>query len=74
MNMRRAREQIAGIRERIAAGTFSFADEFPNFRDLKYVLDSGSRKTCGEVFDAFLAHCESRRVKKEVVAVFRTRV
>jgi integrase len=69
MNMRRAREQIAGIRERIAAGTFSFADEFPNFRDLKYVLDSGSRKTCGEVFDAFLAHCESRRVKNDLAPI-----
>jgi hypothetical protein len=38
--MGRAREQIAGIRERIATGTFSFADDFPNFRDLKSVPDS----------------------------------
>jgi hypothetical protein len=69
INLRRAREQIAGIRERIATGTFSFADEFPNFRDLKSVPDSGSRKTCGQVFDEFLAHCESRRGKHDLAPI-----
>lgn len=28
-NLRRAREQLVGIRARISAGTFSFAEEFP---------------------------------------------
>jgi integrase len=68
-NMRRAREQVAGIRKRIATGTFSFADEFPNFRDLKSVPGYGSRRTCGQVFDAFLAHCDSRRVKNDLAPI-----
>src|SRR6266478_143278 len=59
-NLRRARQRLAIIKERIAAGTFSFADEFPDFRDLKGVPGAGSSRTCGQVFDAFLAHCESR--------------
>jgi hypothetical protein len=53
-NLRPAREQLAGIKERIAAGSFSFADEFPDFRDLGPVPDDGSPRTCGHVFDAFL--------------------
>ncbi len=69
MNIRRAREQIAGIRERIVAGSFSFADEFPNFRDLKSVPGYGLRRTCGQVFDAFLAHCDSRRVKDDLAPI-----
>jgi integrase len=69
INMRRAREQLAGIKERIFAGTFSFADEFPNFRDLKSIPNSGSRRTCGHVFDAFLAHCESRMAKDDMAPI-----
>jgi integrase len=69
LNLRRAREQLAGIKERIAIGTFAFADEFPNFRDLKSVADSGSRRTCGHVFDAFLAHCESRMAKDDMAPI-----
>jgi Arm DNA-binding domain len=41
-NLRRAREQLAAIKERIRAGTFSFAEEFPNFRNLNEVLNEGS--------------------------------
>jgi len=69
LNLRRAREQLAGIKERIAIGTFAFADEFPNFRDLKTVADSGSRRTCGHVFDAFPAHCESRMAKDDMAPI-----
>jgi integrase len=69
LNLRRAREQLAGIKERIATGTFSFADEFPNFRDLKSVPDSGSRRTCSHVFDAFLAHCESRVAQNDMAPI-----
>jgi Arm DNA-binding domain len=65
LNLRRAREQLAGIKERM----FAFADEFPNFRDLKSVPDSGSRRTCSHVFDAFLAHCESRVTKDDMAPI-----
>ena len=40
-NLRRARERLGHIKERIAAGTFSFVDEFPNFRDLDCVPSIG---------------------------------
>ena len=49
-NLRRAREQLAGIKARIDSGTFSFVDEFPHFRDLASVPDSGQSRTCDDVF------------------------
>lgn len=30
-NLRRARVQLQGIKERIEAGTFKFSEEFPNY-------------------------------------------
>jgi len=33
-NLRRAREHLKAIKERIRLGTFSFVEEFPDFRDL----------------------------------------
>jgi integrase len=68
-NLRRAREQLSRIKARIEAGTFSFADEFPGFRDLQRVPDAGSPRTCGQVFDAFLKHCESRLAKNDMAAI-----
>jgi site-specific recombinase XerD len=68
-NLRRARQRLAIIKERIAAGTFSFADEFPDFRDLEGVPGAGSSRTCSQVFDAFLAHCESRTVKNDMARI-----
>jgi hypothetical protein len=35
VNLCRARKQLVGTKERIGAGTFSFANMFPDFRDLK---------------------------------------
>jgi hypothetical protein len=65
-NLRRAREYLVGIRERIAAGTFSFAEEFPDFLHLNKVPDEGCPRTCAHVFDAFLGHCEARVVKDDM--------
>ncbi len=45
INLRRARQQLAWIEARIVAGTFSFADEFPDSRDLQDVPDAGSPGT-----------------------------
>jgi integrase len=69
--LRRALQQLEGIRERIANGTFSFADEFPDFRFVQKV-DSSARagaRTCNEVFDDFLQHCESRMAKNDLAFV-----
>jgi integrase len=68
-NLRRAREQLARIKERITAGTFAFAEEFPDFRNLKDLPHEGAPRTCAQVFDAFLAHCESRVTKNDMATV-----
>jgi len=68
-NLRRAHQRLAGIKGRIASGTFSFADEFPDFRDLNRVRAAGSPSTCGQLFNAFLAHCESRLAKNDLAPI-----
>ncbi len=59
-NLRTARERLAGIRQRIRAGTFFFDQEFPEYRFLGRVIDPSQVRTCDQVFDQFIAHCESR--------------
>jgi integrase len=71
-NLRRACEHLVGIKERIAAGTFSFAEEFPDFLHLDKVPDEGCPRTCADVFDAFLAHCEARVAKSDLATVTLT--
>ena len=71
-NLRRAREHLVGIKERIGAGTFSFAEEFPDFLHLNKVPDEGCPRTCAHVFDTFLAHCESRVAKDDMATVTLT--
>jgi Arm DNA-binding domain len=48
LNLRRARESLARIKARIAARTFSFADEFPDYRHLRKVVDSSEIRTCNQ--------------------------
>ncbi len=69
-NMRRARKQLQDIETRIQDGTFNFAEEFPDYR---YVDDLPEEKakqiakrTCNQVFDAFLRHCEMRVSSKDM--------
>jgi integrase len=59
-NLNAARERLAGIRQRIRAGTFHFDEEFPAYRFLGRVIDPSQVQTCDKVFDQFIAHCESR--------------
>jgi len=66
LNLRRARETLRRIKSGIAAGTFSFADEFPDYRFLRKVVDSNELRTCNRVFDEFLAHCDARRAKHDL--------
>jgi integrase len=68
-NLRRAREYLVGIKERIATDTFSFAEEYPDFLHLNKVPDEGCPRTCTHVFDVFLAHCESRVAKNDMATV-----
>ena len=68
-NLRWARQHLDGIKRRIASGTFSFAEEFPDFRHLRKVPDQGSPKTCAQIFDAFLAHCTSRVTRHDMASI-----
>jgi integrase len=65
-NLRRARERLAAIKERIRLGTFSFIEEFPDFRDWQKVRQQSPFRTCNQVFDQYLAHCESRLAKNDL--------
>jgi integrase len=62
-NLRRARELLIRIKARIAAGTFIFTEEFPQFRGRKTLRLPFSARTCSDVFDAFLLH-EAARVRR----------
>ena len=65
-NLRRARKQLEEIKARIANGTFCFAEEFPDYRDLDEVVGAGKRRTCNDVFDEFIKRCESRMEKNDL--------
>ena len=68
-NLRRAREHLAAIKERIAAGSFHFDEEFPNYRRLAAVMSVPGQRTCGHVFDEFLNHCASLQQKGGMEAI-----
>ena len=59
-NLRAARERLADIRQRIRTGTFFFEHEFPPYRFLGRLIDPSQVRTCDQVFDQCIAHCESR--------------
>ena len=63
-NLRRACRQLQDIRDRIANGTFRFTEDFPDYRFSASVEQTKreitKKQTCGQVFDAFLTHCEMR--------------
>ena len=65
-NLRRAREHLKVIQQRIRLGSFWFVEEFPDFCDLNKVFHSSPYRTCNQVFDEYLAHCESRRAKNDL--------
>jgi integrase len=67
-NLRRARNQLLEIKQRIAAGTFIFSEEFPDYRFIANVV-AQKRRTCDQVFDDFLLACDSRVSKKDLAYV-----
>jgi integrase len=68
-NLKRARKQLGEIKQRIAAGSFVFAEEFPDYRFMRNVTTAHKRRTCDQVFDEFLLACDSRVVKKDLAFV-----
>jgi len=67
-NLRRARERLEDIKRQIAQGTFSFAEEFPDFRFLHRVGGTARIRTCNDLFDEFLAHCDARLRRHDLAA------
>lgn len=65
-NLRLAGEHLKAIKERIRLGTFSFMEEFPDFRDWQKVVRHAVYRTCNQVFDQYLAHCESRLARNDL--------
>ena len=68
-NLRRAREHLVGIKARIAAGRFSFAEEFPDYVHIGRVPRAGSPRTCNQVFEDFLMYCAARVARHDMAAV-----
>jgi integrase len=58
-NLRRARERLEEIKHQIRLGTFSFEEEFPDYRLLRRLDGTSSARLCGDVLDAYLAHCQA---------------
>ena len=67
-NLRRARERLDEIKRQIRAGTFSFAEEFPDYRFLRRLNGTVKVRSCNDVFDEFLAHCEARLARQDLAA------
>jgi integrase len=65
-NLQRARTRLRVIRARIAAGTFSFAEEFPAYRYNHRLARSFSMQTCNDIFDSYLEHCAARLAKLDL--------
>jgi integrase len=71
-NLRRAREHLAAIKQRIAAGLFRFEEEFPDYRHLRKAVGGSGVRTCSQVFDEYIAHCEARLAKNDMAAATLT--
>jgi len=67
-NLRRARERLEAIKQQIHLGTFSFEEEFPNYRFLHRRGGTSGARLCSDVFDAYLAHCEARLRRNDMAA------
>lgn len=68
-NLKGARKKLDEIKQRIAAGSFVFAEEFPDYRFIKDVAAPQKRRNCDQVFDEFLLACDSRVAKKDLAFV-----
>jgi integrase len=67
-NLRRARERLEVIKRQIDQGMFCFEEEFPDYRYLRRVQGASKVRVCNEVFDQYLAHCESRLQRGDLAA------
>jgi hypothetical protein len=61
-------ERLEVIKRQIDQGTFSFTDEFPDYRFLRRLKGTSKLRLCGDVFDEYLAHCEARLRRDDLAA------
>lgn len=79
-NLRHAKRQLAAIKTRIANGTFSFADEFPDYRFIESVATSASHPIFDDVADKFmqsigdLQHATKESYRKILASFWRPKV
>jgi hypothetical protein len=71
-NLRRAREHLARIKSRIAAGMFRFIDEFPSYRGRYTLRIPLSARTCADVFEAFLHHEQAQVARGDLAPVTKS--
>jgi integrase len=68
-NLERARKHLARIKAQIEAGTFCFAEVFPDYKGLTKVPATVRTRSCGEIFDDFLHHEERRVARGDLASV-----
>ena len=56
------------IKRQIDQGTFSFTDEFLDYRFLRRLKGTSKLRLCDDVFDEYLAHCEARLRRDDLAA------
>ena len=71
-NLERARKHLARIKAQIEAGTFCFAEAFPEYRGLAKVPPTVRARCCDEVFDHFLRHEAARVARGDLAPVTLT--
>jgi integrase len=59
---------LESTKHQIRLGTFSFEEEFPDYRLLRRLGGTSSARLCGDVFDAYLEHCEARLRRNDMAA------
>jgi integrase len=67
-NLRRARERLESIKHQIRPETFSFEEEFPDYRLLHRLSGASKARLCSEVVDEYLAPCEARLQRQDMAA------
>jgi len=56
------------IKHQIRLGSFSFGDEFPDYRFLRRLSGTANVRLCNDVFDDYLAHCEARLKRHDLAS------
>jgi len=59
-NLRQARRRLVAIKRAIEDGTFSFAEEFPDYRFIEAIENAGAGRTVSQVCAAYIASLRAR--------------